>query len=72
MSTVTSATSKPMTSQAPQKANVNQVGWVGAHIELQFYQTSGMMCDWILLDNQSSVTVFCNPSLVKNIRGSTN
>ena len=60
MSTVTSINfNNPPSSQASQQANVNRVGWAGAHIKLQFDQASEMG-DWILLDNQSSVTVFCN------------
>jgi hypothetical protein len=71
-STVTSVNSNnPPSSQASQQANVNQFGWTGAHMKLQFYQASEMR-DWILLDNQSSVTVFCNPKMVENIRMSTN
>jgi hypothetical protein len=65
-STVISVNSNnPPSSQASQQANVNQVGWAGAHVKLQFYQASEMR-DWILLDNQSSVTVFCNPKMVEN------
>jgi hypothetical protein len=61
MSTVTSVnSSNPLSSQASQQAKVNQFGWAGAHIKLQFYQGSEMG-DWIILNNQSSVTVFCNP-----------
>jgi hypothetical protein len=41
------------------------LGWAGAHI--QFFQNLDMK-DWILLDNQSSVTIFCNPAMVQNIR----
>ena len=71
-STVTSVNSNnPPSSQASQQANANQFGWTGAHMKLQFYQASEMR-DWILLDNQSSVTVFCNPKMVNNIRMSTN
>jgi hypothetical protein len=42
-------------------------GWAGAHINYGFAQTNRMH-DWILLDNQSSVTVFSNRDLVENIR----
>ena len=66
-SKVTSVNSNnPPSSQASQQANVNQFGWTGVHMKLQFYQASEMR-DWILLDNQSSVTVFCNPKMVENI-----
>jgi hypothetical protein len=40
-------------------------GWTGACI--QFYQATAM-CNWILLDNQSTVMIFCNPKMVSNIR----
>ena len=73
-STVTSATSNPTSSRSSRQqgeSNDNQVGWAGAHIDFQLYQASTMR-DWILLDNQSSVTVFCNPNLVTNIRASEN
>ena len=66
--TVTSFnSSNPLSSQASQQANVKQVGWAGAHIKLQFHQASEMR-DWILLDNQLSVTGFCSPKMVENIR----
>ena len=42
-------------------------GWSGA--QFQFYQ-AGEMKDWILLDNGSTVNLFCNPNLVENIRTS--
>jgi hypothetical protein len=42
----------------------HQTGWSGAHV--QFYQASKMR-QWILLDNQSTVILFCNPNLVENI-----
>lgn len=72
-STVTSATAKSSQSSSAGKgdSNITQSGWAGAHIKLQFHQQAYDMRDWILLDNQSSVTVFCNKDLVKNIRKST-
>ena len=45
-------------------------GWAGAHIKFQFHQQAEDMRDWILLDNQSSVTIFCNKDLVHNVRES--
>ena len=42
----------------------NSSGWSGAHI--QFYQAETMR-EWILLDNQSSTTVFCNRDLVEKV-----
>jgi hypothetical protein len=43
------------------------VGWAGTHVDLQFYQASTLR-NWILLDNQSSATIFCNKDYVTNIR----
>lgn len=40
-------------------------GWSGAHV--QFYQAEEMK-NWILLDNGSTVNLFCNPELVENIK----
>ena len=39
-------------------------GWSGAHV--QFYQAEEMKT-WIILDNGSTVNLFCNPDLVTNI-----
>jgi hypothetical protein len=44
--------------------------WAGAHVKIQFHQQAVEMRNWILLDNQSSVTVFCNNDMVRNIRDS--
>jgi hypothetical protein len=41
-------------------------GWAGVHIHSQFYQ-SGEMRDAILLDNQSTASIFCNKELVYDI-----
>ena len=71
-STVASTNSSQTSTQrspSTAEATANQAGWAGAHVELQFYQASEMR-DWILLDNQSSVTIFCNPNMVRNIRPS--
>jgi Reverse transcriptase (RNA-dependent DNA polymerase) len=43
-------------------------GWSGAHV--QFYQATEMR-NWILLDNQSTVSLFCNPDLVTDINETT-
>jgi len=45
--------------------STSTTGWASAHI--QFYQAE-LMQMWILLDNQSSTTIFCNPDMVSNIR----
>jgi hypothetical protein len=45
----------------------SETGWSGAYIG---FAQSYAMQDWILLDNQSSVTVFSNKELVENIRDS--
>ena len=45
-----------------------QEGWSGAQI--QFYDADEMK-EYIILDNGSTVSLFCNPDLVENIR-STN
>jgi hypothetical protein len=63
--------SVPAGSAAPSSSSSSTVGWAGAHIEVNFQQFNpNEMREWILLDNQSSVTVFCNPNLVQNIRKS--
>ena len=42
----------------------NPTGWAGVHYQyLQIEDTK----DWILLDNESIVTIFCNPNMVSNI-----
>ena len=51
-------------------SGTSSTGWAGAHVDLQFHQYADEMCDWILLDNQSSVTVFCNKDMVNNIHES--
>eukprot|EP00978_Attheya_sp_CCMP212_P024668 scaffold77882_cov56-Attheya_sp.AAC.1 len=42
------------------------VGWAGAHIDLSFFQADELR-SWILLDNESSTTIFCNKKYVSNI-----
>ncbi|KAI2501792.1 Reverse transcriptase (RNA-dependent DNA polymerase) [Fragilaria crotonensis] len=67
-----SVVSTPTTnSTPPPSSNSSTTGWAGAHIEMQFQQFEAHeMRNWILLDNQSSVSVFCNKDLVQNIRES--
>ena len=50
--------------------NNNQRGvpaWQGTHIQFAEMSIWREMKDWILLDSQSSATVFCNSAYVKNI-----
>jgi hypothetical protein len=42
-------------------------GWAGAHVHLHFYQADALR-DVILLDNQSSASIFCNPKFVQDIQ----
>jgi hypothetical protein len=42
----------------------NTESWSGAHI--QFYQAEQMR-EMILLDNQSTTTIFCNPDFIKDV-----
>ncbi len=67
--TVASVSIPTKQSTAP-SSGTNSTGWAGAHIYLQFHQYAYEMRDWILLDNQSSVTVFCNKGMVNNIHES--
>jgi hypothetical protein len=46
-------------------SNKNE-GWSGVHHQL--YQQQDRMNEWILLDNESTITIFCNPNMVRNIR----
>ncbi len=64
-STTPAAATVPTTQPSTQSSTTQSVGWVGAHI--QCFQNQDMR-EWILLDNQSSVTIFCNPKMVTNIR----
>jgi hypothetical protein len=61
-SAVGSATVQPTQTSTSGRSDssVSQSGWAGAHIQLQFHQQAHEMRNWIQLDNQSSVTVFCN------------
>ena len=47
----------------------NPSGWAGVHH--QYLQCEDMK-DWILLDNESTVTIFCNPNMVSDICDSKN
>jgi hypothetical protein len=63
------STSTTEQSSSTDSARVSN-GWAGTHINYGFAQAD-VMQKWILLDNQSSVTVFSNKDLVKNIRATT-
>ncbi|KAI2506113.1 Reverse transcriptase (RNA-dependent DNA polymerase) [Fragilaria crotonensis] len=70
-SDASSVTPPSINNTPPSSSSSSVTGWAGAHIELQFQQFDAHeMRDWILLDNQSSVSVFCNKELVQNIRRS--
>jgi hypothetical protein len=43
--------------------------WMGVQATQMAQNTRTNMKDWILLDSQSSVDLFCNPALVQNITG---
>jgi hypothetical protein len=47
-----------------QPAQQQNTSWVGVHHQL--YQAEDMR-NWILLDNKSTVPIFCNPNLVSKI-----
>ena len=50
--------------------NINQRGvpaWQGTHIQFAEMSIWREVKDWILLDSQSSATVFCNNAYVENI-----
>jgi tRNA A37 threonylcarbamoyladenosine biosynthesis protein TsaE len=46
------------------KDKIPKEDWAMAHVH--FYQAKEMK-NWILLDNSSSVDLFCNPNLATNI-----
>jgi hypothetical protein len=57
--------------KSPEKSTAEKSGeggWCGTHV--QFYQATEMK-NWILLDNGSTVNLFCNPDLVENITKSS-
>ncbi len=59
----------PIPANNQQPTQQQNTGWAGVHHQL--YQAEDMK-NWILLDNESTVTIFCNPNLVHNIRNATN
>jgi hypothetical protein len=57
--------------QSSEKTNTEIVPEISENTSMstgwtQFYQASAMH-NWILLDNQSSTTIFCNSDIVNNI-----
>ena len=56
--------SKPA-SENKQSTPSKSEGWAG--VNHQLYQQENMK-EWILLDNESTVTIFCNPDMVKDIK----
>ena len=56
--------SKSQTNSSKSDDESTTKGWSGAHV--QFYQAKEMR-DLIILDNGSTVSLFCNPNLVENI-----
>ena len=59
-----------MTQPTVNDGNNNQRGvpaWQGTHIQFAEMSMWREMKDWILLDSQSSATVFCNSAYVENI-----
>jgi hypothetical protein len=54
----------------PQSTLNKSEGWSGVHHQL--YQQQDCMNKWILLDNESTVTIFCNPNMVRNIQETNN
>jgi hypothetical protein len=47
------------------KTKNHQTGWAGVHFQL--YQAHKMR-EWILLNNELTVTIFCNPNMVTDIQ----
>jgi pullulanase/glycogen debranching enzyme len=45
--------------------SINNVDWSGTHV--QFYQAEEMR-DWILLDNESTASIFCNKNYLQDIQ----
>jgi hypothetical protein len=55
----------------PPSSSSSVIGWAGVHIAMQFQQVYGsQMKYWILLDNQSSINIFCNRDMVTSIQKS--
>ena len=66
-SSISSLSRSNDTTVSTSESSRNRQAWAGTHVGVQLYQANRMK-DWILLDNESTVTLFCNPDLVENIR----
>jgi hypothetical protein len=64
--TSNAATTTTSTQAATPTTPATTTGWAGVHIHVQFYQ-AGVMKNVILLDNQSTASIFCNKDLVDDI-----
>ena len=53
--------------EKPKEKNDQKVEWAATHVDLQFHQLEDMK-NVILLDNQSTTSIFSNPELVMNIK----
>jgi hypothetical protein len=59
--------SSPTTTITPTVTHTtSSTGWAGVHVHQQIYQDGGMR-DVILLDNQSTASIFCTKGLVEEI-----
>ena len=61
----------PLTESASGEPKADRtVGWIGAHISLQLFQGDELRT-WVLLDNQSTTSIFCNRNIVNDIHSVT-
>jgi hypothetical protein len=63
----TISTKSPKPSKSSIKSD-KHIGWASVHVERYSFAHLGDMKDWILLDSDSTDTVFCNPEYVSDIR----
>jgi hypothetical protein len=64
--TQTDSTPTVATTPSPPTTSTPPFGWMSVAIQLQLITNE--MKNWVLLDTGSTVHVFCNKQLVKNIR----